>query len=230
MQQRSGIYCIRNITSGRQYVGSACNVEQRWHSHRSLLNKVKHHSPALQRSWLKHGPEAFVFELLELVADPGTLLDREQYWINELKSSCPKTGFNVSPTAGSPLGVKHSLEARMRQSIMRKGRKRAPFTAEHRAAMSRAAKTRIAFLIARNKTDGMREKVSAWKRRRDATPEGLELNRQAALIYWNAIPKDKRGRPHSEAAKLKISLAKKGKMTSEHKAAIAASNKSRAML
>ena len=32
----------------------------------------------MQRSWVKHGPDAFVFTVLEYVRDPTELLAREQ--------------------------------------------------------------------------------------------------------------------------------------------------------
>jgi group I intron endonuclease len=133
----AGVYRIRNVVSGRAYVGSAVNVDRRWAMHRHLLNSGKHHSLLLQRSWQKHGASAFAFEFLEEVASAGDLIAREQHWIDECHSADPKTGFNISPIAGSRLGTKHGPEAiaKMRAKSS-KGKKRPPFAPEHRAAIS----------------------------------------------------------------------------------------------
>src|SRR5215468_7946604 len=80
----SGIYRIKNVVSGRVYIGSAVNLPSRWKLHRSLLRRGKHHSRSLQRSWCKHGATAFVFELIEPVDDRKRLIEREQFWINSL--------------------------------------------------------------------------------------------------------------------------------------------------
>lgn len=124
----SGIYVIRNIVSGRVYVGSAVNFFNRWKSHRHTLSNGTHHSRTLCRSWSKHGKEAFVFEIIEIVDKKEELLAREQFWIDALNSANPRTGFNIAPQAGSRLGVKSSLAARKRQSIRMTGRKHSPAT------------------------------------------------------------------------------------------------------
>ena len=226
----SGIYLIHNVISGRYYVGSAVDIDQRWRSHRHLLSSGKHHSPTLQRSWLKHGEVAFVFEVVELIGDKALLIAREQYWIDVLRSACPNTGFNVSPTAGSPLGVKHTAETREKWSAARKGRKSAPFSAKHRAALSKARKEYEAAagrMADRNKSSEMRERVRAAKIKRYATPEGRSDLKAMSDKRWSAqrASGEPLGRKHSEETKMKISISKKGHMTPEHKAAIAASNK-----
>jgi group I intron endonuclease len=45
-------------------------------------------------------------------------LEREQYWIDSLQSANQKMGFNISPTAGSQFGFKHSAETKARISII----------------------------------------------------------------------------------------------------------------
>jgi len=265
----TGIYMIRNTMSGRQYVGSALNIHQRWHSHRSLLSKGKHHSVTLQRSWIKHSPEAFLFEILEQVEDANQLVPREQFWIDKLNSACPRTGFNISPTAGSPLGVKHSFETRAKMSAIRKGVKfgpqsdahkaalrksrlgtkhslatrckmsaarkgvpKPPFSEDHKAAMSLARlryESDTGRTAIRNKSDHMREMVRASKIKRYSTPEGIEELRSMAIKRWaiKRLSGEPLGRPMSDETKLKLSIAEKGKMTDQHKAAIAASNRRR---
>lgn len=135
-----GIYCVRNVVSGRVYVGSGLNIKHRWIHHRSLLSKGKHHSPSWQRSWNKHGPDAFTFEIVELVPSRKDLVIREQFWIDEFNAACPRRGFNVLPLAGSPLGFKASDETRAKQSAARRGRKFGPMSEEHKAKISAAQK------------------------------------------------------------------------------------------
>ena len=108
----SGIYCIRDRISGRVYVGSAAHIARRWRAHRSNLSNGKHPGKVMQASWIKHGPDAFEFSVLERVADLGDLIAAEQRWIDALDAANPKTGFNVSPTAGNCLGVRHTEETK----------------------------------------------------------------------------------------------------------------------
>jgi group I intron endonuclease len=67
------IYRIRNTVSGTFYIGSTINfAKRRWEHTRHLLRGI-HTSVILQRSWNKHGRNAFVFEVLEEVADTERL-------------------------------------------------------------------------------------------------------------------------------------------------------------
>lgn len=110
-----GIYCIKNIVSGRIYVGSAKDIHDRWRLHRKELRLGIHHSSVFQRSWNKHGPEAFQITILESVDKFENLITREQIWIDRLNAACPKTGLNRSPKAGSTLGLKYK---RSEQSLI----------------------------------------------------------------------------------------------------------------
>lgn len=47
---KSGIYKITNVVNNKIYIGSACNIMQRFSNHKSSLRKGKHHSIYLQRS------------------------------------------------------------------------------------------------------------------------------------------------------------------------------------
>lgn len=215
----SGIYCITNSISGRVYVGSARDTKQRWGAHRYKLARGTHHSPAFQRSWNKHGAAAFTFEILEIVEDRSLLFEREQCWMDMLKSWCPRTGFNVSPTAGSPRGVKRSKELRERMSVARKGRKMRPAAAANIAASNRV----------RNVSVEMRSAVKLSKMALYQDPARREQLRQQALVQWSAKRASGQplGMPHTPETKAKLSIAKAGKMSAAHKAAIAASNRAR---
>jgi group I intron endonuclease len=128
------VYKILNTITRRIYVGSAINVTRRWTEHRRYLIVGKHHSQKLQRSWNKYGSEAFIFEIIEVVAEKEHLIVREQYWITSLHAACHRRGMNILPTAGSHLGAKRSPQARARISAAIKKRGPRPWSAERRAA------------------------------------------------------------------------------------------------
>lgn len=126
LSRTPSIYQIRHIASGKVYVGSASNPRKRQGDHLRDLQNGKHHSRYLQRAYDKYGEDAFVFEVIEPVLFVELLIEREQHWIDTLHSADRKHGYNVSPTAGSPLGVKCTDEMRARQSERGKARNADP--------------------------------------------------------------------------------------------------------
>jgi group I intron endonuclease len=106
-----GVYQIRNLISGKRYIGStSVSFQRRWGQHLSLLEKSIHYCKYLQHSWNKHGAESFAFEILEVVDDPELVIAREQAWID----TYIETGelYNTSPTAGSTRGRRFSDESK----------------------------------------------------------------------------------------------------------------------
>jgi group I intron endonuclease len=112
------IYKITNIKTGDIYIGSAVDFNKRKYAHLYFLKKGNHHSAILQNSYNKHGKDLFEFSIVETVDDKIELVPREQHWIDTL---CPR--YNISKTAGSPLGVKHTIEARINMSKAHLGKK-----------------------------------------------------------------------------------------------------------
>jgi len=135
----SGIYVIRCIPSGRVYVGSAICIIERWYSHRKELKAMKHGNSMLQNAWQKYGPESFIFEVLEYCS-LEQLLIREQHHMDVLRSYDRQHGFNLSPIAGSCLGVKHSEAARANMSAAHLGKKQSEELITKRAAANRGKK------------------------------------------------------------------------------------------
>lgn len=115
------IYKIQNLKTNQIYIGSAINFAKRKYYHLYDLKNNKHHSIILQNSFNKHGEENFEFSVIEEVYEKENLIKREQYYIDTLK---PK--YNCSKTAGSPLGVKHTLQARLNMSKAHLGKKLTP--------------------------------------------------------------------------------------------------------
>jgi group I intron endonuclease len=150
---KHGVYRVLNVKNGKSYVGSAAraSIRRRCYLHRWDLERGKHPNRHLQRAFGKHGPSVFRFEVLEL-CEPAQCLVREQWHLDQLKTADYRFGYNLSPTATSPFGTKHTPETRARMS------------AAQREVMDRP---------------GQREKASRAQRKRFENPEELEKNRAA---------------------------------------------------
>lgn len=116
------IYKILNNENGKFYIGSAQNLRARWNTHRRRLERGEHENSYLQRAWNKHGKENFTFLVLEEIEQDEQLVPAEQKWLNETRSYDREVGYNICPTAGSPLGVKRSKETRKKISKALRGR------------------------------------------------------------------------------------------------------------
>lgn len=135
------IYRISCSKSAKFYIGSAMNPKKRWSGHLTLLRRGKHHCCHLQRAFNRHGEAAFRFQVVEVVADRLFLLSREQFWLWRSEGHL----YNTSPTAFSPLGVKHSKATRVKQSQRMVGNR-----LRRGKIMPAAAKKAISASLARN--------------------------------------------------------------------------------
>jgi group I intron endonuclease len=116
---KSGIYTIYSkLKPERFYIGSAVNLNQRKSVHFSNLSNIKHPNRILQNHFNKYGEQDLVFEILEYVKYKTKLIEREQFYIDELNPY-----FNICKVAGSSLGTKRSEEACKRNSELKKGNK-----------------------------------------------------------------------------------------------------------
>jgi group I intron endonuclease len=113
-----GIYCIRNTSNNKRYIGSSRNITGRWRVHKSRLTLNKHHSTHLQKSY-NLGTANFVYEIIELVDDLSQLEAREQYWVDNFQSYKSDYGYNAVRT------VSTIDPARMRERWAKPGAKEA---------------------------------------------------------------------------------------------------------
>lgn len=198
----SGIYVIRNIVTGRVYVGSSQHVVYRCNAHKRRMALGTHPNRFLQHAWDKHHAESFVFETLELVESVSELFQREQHWIDLLGAHVRKGGYNIHPSADGPRGHKQTPEVVERAAAARRGKKRGPLSAEWKANMATSARQRAPIseetraklvaiqkarprnserhrkmLIARNKSAKMRKAAS------------LSMLRRLARLYYIADPR-----------------------------------------
>src|SRR3990167_2018703 len=99
---KGGIYKILNTTNGKQYIGSAVNLNRRKRLHWNHLRNNCHDNSHLQQTWNKYGEAAFEFRVIGK-CPPERLIELEQEVMNHLKPE-----YNIAKIAGSCLGTKRS--------------------------------------------------------------------------------------------------------------------------
>ena len=65
-----GVYCVRNLATGRALVGRAVDLPAVLNRERAALRVGAHANRELQRDWNALGPDAFAFEVLDTLAAP----------------------------------------------------------------------------------------------------------------------------------------------------------------
>jgi len=217
----TGVYVIEHISSGKKYVGSAGrSFKSRWGQHRSGLRKGTHNSRYLQNAWNKYGEESFLFRIVKCTS-PEEAVSYEQAFIDLYKSADRKFGYNISPIAGSSLGVKRTAETRAKISAANIGKKRGPHSPNAIAKMTgqkRSDETRARISSAasswqkgRKLSPETRAKMSAWQKGRKLTTEHCE-NMSAAKRGH----KDNVGVKHTAEARKNMSVAQKKRFAKQH--------------
>lgn len=110
IKKNSGVYKIINLVNKKVYIGSSKNLVNRSTNHRKHLSDGKHSNKHLQSSYNKYGGSNFLFEVIEYC---DNYVEREQYWMDLLKSYNPKNGYNKrikAETNNGRLGYKMSEE------------------------------------------------------------------------------------------------------------------------
>uniref|UniRef100_A0A6H1ZD43 GIY-YIG domain-containing protein n=1 Tax=viral metagenome TaxID=1070528 RepID=A0A6H1ZD43_9ZZZZ len=229
-RRQSGIYQIRCKPTGKVYVGSAVNLSARKSQHFSDLSLRKHRNSRLQNAWNKYGKEAFNFSVLEL-CNKENLINREQYHLDRIWELNREHRFNIVPTAGSNLGMFHSLEVRAKISKAKSGVS-LNFTQEqiekyrqnmigntlalgHRhteeckAIIGEASKNQIF-------TKERKIKISqALKGNKNCLGHKCSEETKGKISIANKGNKSRSGQPHTEETKAKLSEAHMGKTHSE---------------
>lgn len=116
---KPGIYQIKNISTGKVYVGSTDCLKRRIREHKYFLSKGKHDNRYLQFAWNKYGSDGFDFSVLEYCS-VDDLLPTEQKWLDALCTI--GSDYNINPTAGSCRGMVHTEEAKAKMSASRMGK------------------------------------------------------------------------------------------------------------
>jgi len=92
-KKQAGVFQVKNTINGKVLLGSSLNLDGPLNSHRFMLTIGRHRNGTLQREWREFGPDAFVFEILEVVKekdDPNFNLEDEltlleQIWVEKLQ-------------------------------------------------------------------------------------------------------------------------------------------------
>lgn len=179
VSKASGIYKISSIIDDRFYIGSTCNLYDRYYRHTAELKGNKHCNSRLQNFANKYTVESLLYEVIEY-CEINLLLIREQWYLDTLTPS-----FNIAKIAASRLGIKASPETIKKLSDSHKGF--VP-SEETRKKLSEAGK-------GRKMSPEHRERLMEISRNRVRSPE--ELFRMS---------ENQKGRKYSAESKLKQSI------------------------
>lgn len=180
----SGIYKIINNQTGRFYIGSAFNTEQRWQRHLRQLEQNKHFNYNLQEEWSAYGKQNFTFIVLENCS-PDNILQREQHYLNKYfdnQTIC----YNICSFAGNSANRKIKEETRTKLSVARRGSKNINF--------------------GKPRTQEVKNKISKSKIGRKPWNKGVACSEEIK----NKIRLAKLCQKATEATKAKLSAAKQG--------------------
>ncbi len=199
----SGVYVIRNGVTGKMYVGSAVDIARRLARHRYRLRTGQHPSRHLSASWKKYGEDVFEFVTLE-VCDVSKLLEREQYWIDELKPE-----YNKRLKAEGNHGM--SLDAEWCQEISRRTKEWA-VSDEGRKVLS--ANSRRGWADPTKRDARIKALKDVWTPEKRAEQserqKGIDNGEAARVARWS-----KPGASERASAAMKASWASRKKVTLE---------------
>jgi hypothetical protein len=91
--RQAGIFQLKNTKTGRIFLGSSTNLHGPLNRIRFQLSVGSFDNPSLQNDWNQFGPDAFLFEIVEVVKpsdDPAFCLEDEltlleQIWLEKLR-------------------------------------------------------------------------------------------------------------------------------------------------
>jgi len=135
------IYKIINVVNNKFYVGSAVDFTKRKRKHIWRLRRGDHSNKHLQAAWNKYGEAAFVFVIVQYVAEMVDLLEEENVWLRESvgKANCYNVAESATAFGLGKSGEKnamygrtfsHTPEARAKIAAAGTGRIRSPESIE----------------------------------------------------------------------------------------------------
>jgi group I intron endonuclease len=194
VKAQGGVYKITCTVNGRFYIGSSHCVTARWRGHRYQLRLGIHKSRHLQSAWNKHGPIAFVFEVLQYEGDREARETLEQHFLDTLQPFGTK-GFNYAREVGTTRGIKLTEEHKRKISIASTGRKHSeaakelirqsrlgplnpqygrPMTEKQKAALCRSGEAHPWFgrkhSAESNRSNSEQHQIPVWQISKDGTP------------------------------------------------------------
>lgn len=189
-----GIYQITHKSSGKKYIGSTNNINNRRLDHLRDLRNNRHCNPHLQNAWNKYGESDFVFQIIEITTT-NTQFIREQWYLdNKIDWN---NDFNSNKSASLSPGTKGTTmsdETKKKKSIALKGKKR-QMSDDEKRARSESAKLMNA-----------KRKASGWTLSKESREKRSEIAKRLGLKPPLA---SFRGKNHSTKAREKIGEASK---------------------
>lgn len=187
-------YLITNLTNGRKYVGiTTKTLAHRWNSHKALARAGIR--TALCAAIRKYGSDNFLVEQIASGLSTEGLKDSERHLIRQHGSRSPK-GYNMTDGGDGTNGLRHMPSARSKIAASSRGRYHTPSSKE---------KLRLAH---KGKTLSISHRAKL-----SSAHTGLKIRRSKE--HNAKIAAAHLGYKFSDAAKAKMSAAKKGKPWSE---------------
>jgi group I intron endonuclease len=110
LKSKTGIYVITNDIDARIYIGSATSFKQRYAVHKKKITHNEGCNPKLKNFANKYGIEHLTFSAVH-ACEKEDLLKMEQLYLDVFQPF-DDNGFNIARKAGSPIGYKHTQEAK----------------------------------------------------------------------------------------------------------------------
>lgn len=177
-KQIPGIYIITNIINTKVYVGSSLNVSTRISSHKTALKYNRHCNIYLQKSYIKHGVNAFKYEVLEYCTAKD-LISKEEFYHNLFKSNNKLYGYNIE---SFKQGRKfHSEETKIKIGNSNKGKRLG-------VRPSQKAIEFITWLGKQPKSENHRKRIANSHKNVKRQPFSIEWKRkmgQSHSFYWD---------------------------------------------
>jgi group I intron endonuclease len=134
LKSKTGIYVITNDIDARVYIGSATSFKQRYAVHKKKIIHNEGCNPKLGNFANKYGIEHLTFSAVH-ACEKADLLKVEQLYL-DIFQPFDDNGFNIARKAGSPIGYKHTQEAKDKM----KGRPGHVWDDEHKKLFSEMKK------------------------------------------------------------------------------------------
>jgi len=144
-----GLYTIVNLHNRKAYVGSSCNVGNRFTQHKTMLNGKYHPNRHLMSAWEKYGADSFDFKVLKICDTEQDAGELEQKFLEcfygtslyNLKNEAFGVGSGKShPNKGKPLTEEHKQKI----SSTMKGMEQKPHTEQ---TVQKISKNRARYIV-----------------------------------------------------------------------------------